>query len=280
MKRLVWLLRLLVFVIFLVFLFINNNYVSLNSEDIKIQNEPQMSEAVTVLQLSDFHGKVFSTKQRKLTLMFDRLDYDVVALTGDVVDENTKNFTFIEFLLAYFKDRDKPVLFVTGNHEGANPLYPELETLMNSYGVIMLDNDVYKYNSGGQEVTFVGLSDPNVTAYDTSLPIVNGYLEEVANANGKSVVLSHRPAVISDLRGKADVILSGHNHGGQIRLPFIGGIISPEEGWFPTYDYGLFAETDTQTGKTTSMYVSKGLGNSVIPIRLFNFPEVALLTIQ
>jgi len=282
MKRHIWFFRILVLIFFLVFIFINNNYVKLNHVDINENNEPILSESFNILQISDLHGKLFSSKQRKFTLMFDRLEYDAVVLTGDMIDKNTEDFRPVEFLIQYFSWKEKPVFFVTGNHEGANPLFKEFTQLLESYGVIILDNSTYTFELDNQErnITFVGLSDPNVISYATSQPIVNSSLEQANNNGDVTVLLSHRPTFIKDFRGETDVMLSGHAHGGQIRLPFVGGIISPGEGWFPKYDYGLYEESDASNDKATYLYVNKGLGNSVIPIRLFNFPEVALLTIN
>jgi len=282
MKQHIWFFRILVLIFFLVFIFINNNYVKLDNVVINENNESMLSEPFKILQISDLHGKSFSSKQRKFTLMFERLEYDAVVLTGDMIDKNTKNFKPVEFLLQYFSLKEKPVFFITGNHEGANPLFREFTQLLDSYGVIMLDNSTYTFELDNQQrnISFVGLSDPNVISYATSQPIVSSSLEQ-ANDNGDvTVLLSHRPTFIKDFKGTADVMLSGHAHGGQIRLPFVGGIISPGEGWFPKYDYGLFEESDSSSDKVTYLYVNKGLGNSVIPIRLFNFPEIALLTIN
>lgn len=252
---------------------------SLNEVEIR-STQSNLEIPVKVLHISDLHGKLFSTKQRKLTLMMDRLDYDVVVMTGDMIDKKTDDFMPVEFLLQYFQERGKPTFFITGNHEGANPLYPEFQNLIEEYGVTTLDNQKYTLNlENGQSVSFVGLSDPNIVSFQESQPIVDELLSEAGEQTDTTILLSHRPTFMPHFTGKTDVILSGHSHGGQIRLPFIGGLISPGEGWFPKYDYGVFEETFVENNRQTVMYVTKGMGNSIIPIRLFNSPEVAFLTI-
>ena len=86
------------------------------------------------------------------------------------------------------------------------------------------------------------------------------------------ILLSHRPELFeSYVSCNIDLVLSGHAHGGQFRLPFIGGLIAPDQGIFPKYDAGLF------TNGSTNMIVSRGLGNSIIPIRFNNRPEVIVI---
>lgn len=281
MRRMIWLYRAGLLLTIVVLFSMGNSYVSLQEEEITVEGREVLDKPVRVLQLSDFHGKTFSNNQRNLRLMFDRLDYDVVALTGNVLGEKARDFRFIEPMLKYFQEQGKPVLFVTGSHDVDNPLYSEFTQLLETYGTVMLDNANYAYSdaTGKTSVSFVGLSDPNVTDISTSQPIVTGYLEEAQNADNITVLLANRPTLIEQFRGKADIILSGNALGGQVRLPFIGGLYAMDQGWFPEYDYGLFTETDS-TGGQTQMYVSKGLGSTIIPGRLFNFPGVALLTIQ
>ena len=90
-----------------------------------------------------------------------------------------------------------------------------------------------------------------------------------------AILLSHRPELFETYAAcGVDLVLSGHAHGGQFRLPFIGGLIAPNQGLFPKYDAGLF------TDGNTNMIVSRGIGNSIIPIRFNNRPEIVLLELR
>ena len=98
-------------------------------------------------------------------------------------------------------------------------------------------------------------------------------LDELADDQaGYTILLSHRPELFDTyVSGEIDLVLSGHAHGGQFRLPFIGGLYAPGQGFFPKYDAGMYSK------ETTSMVVSRGLGNSIIPLRFNNRPEIVLI---
>ena len=90
-----------------------------------------------------------------------------------------------------------------------------------------------------------------------------------------TVVLAHEPQYIKQYAcSNVDLVLSGHAHGGQFRIPFFGGIVAPDQGFFPKYSEGIHVEQDT------TMVISRGLGNSIIPLRLFNYPEIVCVELK
>ena len=94
----------------------------------------------------------------------------------------------------------------------------------------------------------------------------------ISEEDGYVILLSHRPELFDTyVENKVDLVFSGHAHGGQFRIPFIGGVVAPNQGVFPKYDAGIFTEGNT------NMVVSKGVGNSIIPFRVCNRPEVILI---
>ena len=122
-------------------------------------------------------------------------------------------------------------------------------------------------------MTLLGLADPDflTTSYGegTDTKQVQEWLNKWEPIPGYRILLSHRPELFNLYEDSGiDLVFSGHSHGGQIRLPLIGGLIAPDQGWLPKYDGGVFQE------RNTTMVVSRGLGNSVMPLRLFNRPEI------
>lgn len=280
-KRLMWLLRVILVIFILVFIQMQTNYIKQNKVEVITTGSNASEDALRIVQLSDMHGKLFSSKQSRLKVIFDKIDYDVVVFTGNLIDKKTINFKAVEVLLEYFEKENKLVLFVSGNHEVANQNVDELYALLDKYGVINLDNRAYKLQmSGDRNYSFVGISDPDLTNFTESDSIVSELLKSAQDNGEKTILLSHRPYYLENYKDTADLILSGHNNGGQIRLPFVGGIFSPDGGFFPDYDYGLYSSERSGGSGVGQMYVSKGLGNDAIPIRLFNFPEIAYITVK
>ena len=162
-----------------------------------------------------------------------------------------------------------PCYYVTGNHEAE--VYKEyfaFEKRIRSY-IKCLHTASIKIERDGETILIQGIDDPNFT------PIFLDDLEKLGGASGYKILLCHRPEKFSlYVENGFDLVLTGHTHGGQIRLPFIGAVVAPSQGFFPKYDAGEFSE-----GKT-EMIVSRGLGSSVLPIRFFNRPEIVTVELS
>lgn len=145
---------------------------------------------------------------------------------------------------------------------------------MISAGVIVLHDESIVIEKDGQTIQMIGIDDPDFS-YIAADKIVSTKLETMDIKEGFTLMLSHRPELFdSYVENEIDLVLSGHAHGGQVRIPLIGGLIAPDQGLFPKYDAGVYSE-----GNTT-MVVSRGIGNSVIPIRINNRPEIVLIELQ
>lgn len=146
-------------------------------------------------------------------------------------------------------------------------------------GVNLIDGRQLSINTKGEPFTIAGVSDPmfaETDLYRTEQSIMQGMLEDL-QLDGKNftILLSHRPEFMEMYaKSNADIVFSGHAHGGQIRLPFLGGVVAPNQGLFPTYTAGIFSKNDT------NMIVSRGLGNSIIPLRINNRPELVVVRLQ
>ena len=188
--------------------------------------------------------------------------------------------TNIAVALAFAKEAVKiaPCYYVSGNHEARVSEYQDLKTGLEAAGVTILDDIQVKIEVSGKSITVIGVDDPSFSAdYLTGdAAVIDKKLSELAAEDpGFTILLSHRPELFDTyVDHDIDLVLSGHAHGGQFRLPLIGGLVAPNQGLFPKYDAGLYSE------EYTNMIVSCGLGNSIIPFRFNNRPEVVLIELK
>lgn len=224
-----------------------------------------------IIQVSDLHNKRFGANQQKIIDLIKKQEPDIIVVTGDVIDSNHTDVDIaIEFMeLAV---TIAPVYYITGNHE--EWVEPEVkESLlkqMERTGTEILDDKSIFIGNGEDGLRLMGLAEKS---------LLNNQLSEMTKEldfeKELIVLLAHEPQYIKQYsRTNVDLVLSGHAHGGQFRLPFIGGIVAPDQGFLPEYTEGAHKE-----GNTT-MIISRGLGNSVIPIRLFNRPEVVSVELK
>lgn len=222
-----------------------------------------------IVQISDLHNAEFGKENKKLLETIRSCSPDIIVITGDLVDSNHTN---VERAVAFVNEAVKiaPVYYVTGNHEYW--LEPsENEQMMQGIlaaGACDLDDEAVRIEKGDSSFMLAGLDDQHLS--DETL---KNLLQE--QKNELSIVLAHEPQYLQNYANAgADLVLTGHAHGGQIRLPFVGGIVAPDQGFLPEYTSGKYNSTDTE------MIVSRGLGNSIIPVRLFNYPEVVCVELR
>ena len=222
-----------------------------------------------IVQISDLHNAEFGKENKKLLETIRSCSPDIIVITGDLVDSNHTN---VERAVAFVKEAVKiaPVYYVTGNHEyWLDP--SENEQMMQGIlaaGAYDLDDEAVRIEKGDSSFLLVGLDDQHLS--DETL---KNLLQE--QKNELSIVLAHEPQYLQNYaNAEAELVLTGHAHGGQIRLPFVGGIVAPDQGFLPEYTSGKYNSADTE------MIVSRGLGNSIIPVRLFNYPEVVCVELR
>lgn len=222
-----------------------------------------------IVQISDLHNAEFGKENKKLLETIRSCSPDIIVITGDLVDSNHTN---VERAVAFVKEAVKiaPVYYVTGNHEYWLDL-SENEQMMQGIlaaGAYDLDDAAVRIEKGDSSFMLAGLDDQHLS--DETL---KNLLQE--QKNELSIVLAHEPQYLQNYANAgADLVLTGHAHGGQIRLPFVGGIVAPDQGFLPEYTSGKYNRADTE------MIVSRGLGNSIIPVRLFNYPEVVCVELR
>ena len=236
---------------------------------------PQGFAGCIIVQLTDLHGAEFGENNQDLIDQVRALSPDYIFLTGDLLDRFRETPHSYAVDLGAALAAIAPTYFVTGNHEWALPHVPDLKDGLEAAGVTVLDNRFVTLDRGGDQILLAGVDDPNGYA-DQKTP--EELAQEVREAWGDDfwLLLAHRNDRFLrqySLLG-ADLVISGHGHGGMIRLPFTDGLISTDRTLFPSYTAGFYEEN----GSTA--FVSRGLGNSGPSFRLFNRPQIAVLTLE
>ena len=239
---------------------------------------PEAFNGFRIAQVSDLHNADFGENNVKLIELLSETDPDMIVLTGDLIDSR---HTDIEIALEFARQIIKiaPVYYVSGNHEARVPEYEDLKMCLAEAGVVILENQKVQITREGESITLMGIDDPSFREdylFGDSESVARQAIEDLQNeSDGYTVLLSHRPELFDlYVETEMDLVFSGHAHGGQFRLPFVGGLVAPNQGFFPKYDAGQFTE------ENTTMIVSKGVGNSIIPIRFNNRPEIVIVKLN
>ena len=250
-----------------IFFYYGNNSIvttSITYENAKI---PEEFDSFKIVQISDLHNKRFGDGQSRLLEIIEEQNPDIIVVTGDLIDcKHTDIDIAMEFITGAVNIA--PVYYVSGNHEYNTPeQYSILKEKLSSAGVTLLENEKTEILCNGVSFNLYGIADHGIYDPDSTLEQFDIDKEEF------NVLLSHRPELIETYANYGfDIVFTGHAHGGQIRLPFIGGVIAPNQGLFPKYTEGM------HTIGETSEIISRGLGNSIAPLRIFNRPEVVVCT--
>ncbi|ROR29163.1 hypothetical protein EDD66_10398 [Mobilisporobacter senegalensis] len=268
MKRRLTILIIIV-VLLIIFCFWQNNDIVVSKYQFNNTKIAKSYNGFVIVQISDLHNKEFGAGQRRLLKCVKEQSPDIIVITGDLIDSKRTN---VEKAMNFIKGAVDiaPVYFVTGNHELWTNEYLVLKEQMKRAGVIILNNQVQEIqNMNGDTIHIIGLDDNSL--YDDTLK----NLMDSLNGDSLNILLAHQPEYLSNYSmNNVDLVFSGHAHGGQIRLPFIGGLVAPNQGLLPKYTSGVYVMNDT------SMIVSRGLGNSIIPVRVFNRPEIVTVKLN
>ena len=255
-----------------------NTALELNTYTITSSRLPENFDGYRIAHVSDLHNAQMGKDNEKVLSMLRQADPDIIAITGDLIDSRNTN---LEIALQFVKEAMKiaPCYYVTGNHEARVSEYDLLKAGMVSAGVVILENDQAEINIDGNAITLIGVDDPSFQTdylFGDSDAVINAKLTELhTDGNGFTILLSHRPELFSTYTAHdVDLVLSGHAHGGQFRIPFIGGVVAPNQGLFPEFDAGIY------TDGNTNMLVSRGVGNSIMPFRVNNRPEIILVELK
>ena len=273
MKKLKFILMLILAALLLLIVWIawGNTALQLNSYSITSDRLPKAFDGFRIAQVSDLHNAEMGKDNEKLISMLTDAAPDIIVITGDLIDANNTN---VDTALAFAEQAVQiaPCYYITGNHEAALSEYNTLKDGLTTIGVTVLEDAKTEIVVSGECITMIGVADPGFQTDDHTAAMDRKLAELIGEDNGYSILLSHRPELFENyVAHNVDLVLSGHAHGGQFRLPFIGGLFAPNQGLFPEYDAGIY------TAGKTNMVVSRGIGNSVIPFRVNNRPEVIII---
>ena len=255
-----------------------NTVLEINEYAIMSDKIPEAFAGFRIAQVSDLHNAEFGDGNEKLIELLSQTDPDMIVITGDLIDSR---HTDIEIALEFACQAINiaPIYYVSGNHEARVREYEDLKMGLAEAGVNVLDDQKVQITREGEILSVLGIDDPSFQEdylFGDSESVARQAIENLQNeSDGYTILLSHRPELF-DLYVDTgmDLVLSGHAHGGQFRLPFIGGLVAPNQGFFPKYDAGLFSVG------STNMIVSRGVGNSIIPIRFNNRPEIVVAELK
>lgn len=257
----------------LIFIFCvwQNNDIVISNYIYKTEKISDALNGYKIAQISDLHNKEFGKNNKNLLGILEEEEPDIIVITGDVVDDSR---TDIEAALEFVKGAVEiaPVYYVTGNQEYwlSRDDWDKLMQGMEERGVTLLDNETVSIEKENTESFYlIGLGDKSLS--NNTLATLCADLDP----QKLQILLAHEPQYIEKYsKAGVDLVFSGHAHGGQFRLPFIGGFFAPDQGFFPKYAAGTYLMNNT------TMVVSRGLGNSRIPVRLFNRPDVVIVILQ
>ena len=235
---------------------------------------PHSFDGYKIAVVSDLHNAQFGNNNSQLVEKIKKEHPDIIAITGDFVDSNRTDIKIAIQLVSQLTEI-APCYYVTGNHEAwIKEKYNELEKGLIAEDVVALHDNVIQLTKGSESIQIAGMDDPDFTDRYTYIQksMVQTRICNMSLSDEYCILLSHRPETFeSYVSEEVDLVLSGHAHGGQFRVPFIGGIIAPDQGLFPKFDAGKYIKNNT------IMIVSRGIGNSIIPVRFNNRPEIVIV---
>ena len=263
--------------------YLDNVLVRVTHYTVKNDRIPEEFNGYKIVQLSDIHGQEFGENNDMLIRKVRKAEPDIILVTGDIVNNAEDDAVQVfEHILEGLKDT-APVYAVTGNHDQWDREFGHLiEKWQNEYNITYLENKTVPLEREGKVIYLSGIADPSIWYGDECDALVEEYRNGMQLKEGYQILMFHRADMLDDFIGAPyDLIFSGHLHGGQWRIPFLGGVISPDMKLFPDYSGGRY-ERDNQT-----FIVSRGIGNpqkfpkTSIPVpRIFNMAEIVAVTLE
>lgn len=273
-KIIAWAVAAAAAVLLVVWMIWGNTALELNTYTVSSDRLPEAFDGYRIAHISDLHNTQIGKNNEKLTKMIEEAEPDIIAITGDLIDSRRTDIA-VALQFAEKAMEIAPCYYVTGNHEGRISAYPELEQGLIALGVVVLNDGKIEIARGEETISVLGVNDPSFQTdylFGDAAAVMDSALQQLRGEESYTVLLSHRPELLDVYaQNDIDLALSGHAHGGQIRLPLIGGLIAPNQGLFPRYDAGIYTQGNTH------MVVSRGIGNSILPLRFNNPPEVILI---
>lgn len=253
------------------YLYYQNNALQVSRYEITAQQIPAAFDGYKILHCSDLHNKSFGSQQDTLRSLVQKLQPDAICITGDLIDSRRTSISTMAASWEWIPSA-YPTFYVPGNHESRISFYPQLLQALQAKQVQILHNTSVMVQRGKESLCFSGIQDPRFFA---GRPAYQQMLTQLRQAGSFQILLSHRPEQFDRYQELGyNLVLCGHAHGGQIRLPGTQGLYAPHQGFLPRYTHGMHQQ------HTTTMVVSRGLGNSGFPFRINNRPQLILITLK
>lgn len=248
----------------------------------------KVNKPINAVVIADLHDHSFGKDNERLISKIKEINPDFVLMAGDFVNGNSqdasKTYTIVEELV-----KDYPVYYSLGNHEIDYMNYhhdtnQELLKKVRELGATVLDKDYVDINVNGNDLRIGGMYDyafgfDDFNSAESASPEIKQFLHEFEDSDALKIMLAHRPD--SFIFGDAssywdiDLVISGHNHGGQFVIPFLGGLYGGDQGFFPEYVHGLYKKDKMH------IFITSGLGSHIQKLPRFNnIPEIALIQIE
>lgn len=269
-----WILIIALLLIFIIYVIWGNISLEITEYTVISDRLPESFSGFRIAQISDLHNTEFGRDNSRLLEKLKDIQPDIIVLTGDLVDSRR---TDLEIAISFARKAVSiaPTYYVPGNHEERIPKLNDLIAELGNAGVTVLLDDSIMLKQGNDQIRLAGILDLSFRKNAPETETKEAIDAAIPDTEQFSILLSHNPELFHIYNASnADLVLSGHVHGGQFRLPFVGGLYAPGQGFFPEYDAGTFAENGT------TMIVSRGLGNSLFPFRIGNSPEIVVIEIQ
>lgn len=276
-RKPIWLLVIMPLSVLIVITYWGNSTVGVTQYTIVSDKIPADFNQYKIVQLSDLHDAKFGDNHVELVDKVKKIAADVIFITGDFIDSNRYNLEQSLLLIEELQGI-APMYYVTGNHEIATNDAERIKSALEDLDVRVLSDEAEIIRLHEDSAIVIGGIEDPLSSYEDDheavLASMNRAFEHIPD-DLFTLLLSHRPEQFEVYVERGiDVVFSGHAHGGQFRIPGFGGLVAPGQGFFPTYTSGLHNKGDSR------MVVSRGLGNSIIPIRIFNRPEIVVVTLQ
>lgn len=259
-----------------IYLWIQCNVIKVNKVTIDSDNLSKGTK-IRIVQLSDVHAMEFGKDNMGLIHKVDKQLPDLVVITGDLISHNTESFASTKALIQGLIDKNYPIYYVTGNHEYDNLTAFTLIQWMRLKGVVYLKNSHEILTLYNQRLNICGIDDA-FTGHADLEKALHG-----VDTSYFTLLLSHAPKIVKEKAiENVDLVLSGHTHAGQVRLPIIGPIISHNGNLFPTlfHKENYIEKGVYEITHRTKLYIDSGLGTSHYKIRLFNQSQLSLIEIN
>lgn len=279
MKKRIIVISIIIIILLLLGFYLNFENITLQvtNYDISDSKIPEEFNNYKIIQISDFHNNTLTKLSSDLLKEIKEQEPNIIVITGDLIDSRKTDTNVAINFLKDIKDI-APIYYVTGNHESRVKEYSQLKEQVKNLGINILDGKTIVLEQKDSIINLIGIDDPKFfsEAAVSDSEIIKTEINALEyDKNSYTILLSHRPEEFNTyVSENIDLVFTGHAHGGQIRILFVGGVVAPNQGFFPKYTSGKYVE------KNTTMIVSRGIGNSIIPFRINNRPELIIVELR